>query len=242
MNHFTTVNDQTVSMTTIETDEKLLSKNMEESVVIVAIVVPVTVLLLLVVVAAGILLFISRRRRSYRNNPELWALNTWKGISYSDLTLKGLISEGDNIRNIDCSSCGNFLTLLQVHIRLSTLPYGERLPVLSKSLNWRKISFRSGQYRSGNCNNYEGVDKKKSSLRPHPNICQIFGFCTEPHQCIVLEYISGGNLMAALVNNRIQLTGETIEYITHDIACAMLHLHVSIGASISLTWNRKKDF
>ena len=64
------------------------------------------------------------------------------------------------------------------------------------------------------------------SLRPHPNVIQIFGVCNQP-VCILTEYMKRGSLDVVMKtpqpfnNNRIVSIGK-------DIASGMHHLHLEV--------------
>ena len=60
-------------------------------------------------------------------------------------------------------------------------------------------------------------------LRPHPNITQLLGVCTDP-LCIVLEFVPNGSLYSWLHSEK-QMDNDLKLHIVKGIAAGMLHLH-----------------
>eukprot|EP01119_Soliformovum_irregulare_P011958 TRINITY_DN3068_c0_g2_i4.p1 TRINITY_DN3068_c0_g2~~TRINITY_DN3068_c0_g2_i4.p1 ORF type:complete len:563 (-),score=126.07 TRINITY_DN3068_c0_g2_i4:24-1712(-) len=64
-------------------------------------------------------------------------------------------------------------------------------------------------------------------LRKHPNVCKLFGVCTNPSNpfCIITEYMSEGSLWDFLTKGNIKLTKEMTTTFCKDTASGMTHLH-----------------
>jgi len=66
-------------------------------------------------------------------------------------------------------------------------------------------------------------------LRPHKNVCGIFGVCTNPQYpiCIVMEYVKDGSLKDLVYEEpKVELTSSLILALAKDIASGMAHLHM----------------
>lgn len=65
-----------------------------------------------------------------------------------------------------------------------------------------------------------------SDLRPHPNVVQVLGLCTDaPFPILILEYCDGGSLESVIKKNT--LSDEQIVDYAFGIARGMLHLHLN---------------
>eukprot|EP00027_Filamoeba_sp_ATCC50430_P003191 CAMPEP_0168556050 /NCGR_PEP_ID=MMETSP0413-20121227/8671_1 /TAXON_ID=136452 /ORGANISM="Filamoeba nolandi, Strain NC-AS-23-1" /LENGTH=794 /DNA_ID=CAMNT_0008586961 /DNA_START=168 /DNA_END=2549 /DNA_ORIENTATION=+ len=64
-------------------------------------------------------------------------------------------------------------------------------------------------------------------LRNHPNVCTILGVCTAPEHpiCIVMEFVSGGNLQKHIFSKSLELNKNLIISMGCDITSGMSHLH-----------------
>ena len=64
-------------------------------------------------------------------------------------------------------------------------------------------------------------------LRPHPNVCNVFGICTDPSHpiCIVMEYLPDGALDQLVYKNKIGLDSKMLLEFAKDIASGMSHIH-----------------
>jgi len=64
-------------------------------------------------------------------------------------------------------------------------------------------------------------------VKPHKNVCFLFGVCTNPEYpiCIVMEYVNGGSLQTLLVEEKIELNLKNIIKICKDVTSGMSHLH-----------------
>jgi len=62
------------------------------------------------------------------------------------------------------------------------------------------------------------------NLRPHPNVCKLFGVCTKPSTpfAIVIERMSGS---IKLLFHQIEMNSDLILLIARDVASGMNHLH-----------------
>jgi len=65
------------------------------------------------------------------------------------------------------------------------------------------------------------------NLRPHPNVCDLLGVCTQPGSpiCIVTELLSEGSLVDLFNNGKIMIDAGLAVTIAKDIASGMSHLH-----------------
>eukprot|EP01114_Cavostelium_apophysatum_P008118 TRINITY_DN2040_c0_g1_i2.p1 TRINITY_DN2040_c0_g1~~TRINITY_DN2040_c0_g1_i2.p1 ORF type:complete len:864 (-),score=185.58 TRINITY_DN2040_c0_g1_i2:130-2721(-) len=62
-------------------------------------------------------------------------------------------------------------------------------------------------------------------MRSHPNVCQLFGVCTTPTVCIVMELLPEGSLFDMIHNAQIDIDLDTALAFLKDVCSGMLHLH-----------------
>jgi serine/threonine protein kinase len=67
------------------------------------------------------------------------------------------------------------------------------------------------------------------NLRPHPNICNLLGVCTDSQYplCIITEFVEQGSLKSLLDDFNFKFEIETAVAMLKDIANGMNHLHVT---------------
>ena len=65
-------------------------------------------------------------------------------------------------------------------------------------------------------------------MRPHPNVCKLLGVSESVNSplCLVMEFLSEGNLWSALKEQRLDLQPSLFYVFARDIASGMQHLHV----------------
>lgn len=71
------------------------------------------------------------------------------------------------------------------------------------------------------------ISHSHRGLRPHTNVCNVFGICTDPAYpiCIVMEYLPDGSLDQLVYKNKIGLDAKMILDFAKDIAGGMSHIH-----------------